>query len=252
MPSTTGIASRLAAVRRRVDDAATAAGRAPADVRVLLATKTQDAATVREAVLAASDLAAGGGDERPVLVGENRVQELIAKAPDLADLVSAGRLAVHMIGHLQRNKINATLATATGVQSVDSLELAEALSARCARDGRTLDVMVQVNVSGEESKSGVRPDGAATLAVDVAALPGLRLTGFMTIGARSEDAAMVRAGFARLRRIRDDVVGGGAPGTGEARELSMGMTSDLELAVAEGATIVRVGTGVFGARPPAG
>jgi len=248
MPSTTGIATRLAAVRRRVDAAATAAGRVPSDVRTLLATKTQDGATVREAVLAASALAAAAGDTRPVLVGENRVQELVAKAPDLADLVADGRLAVHMIGHLQRNKINPALATATGVETIDSLALAEALSARCDRDGRTLDVMVQVNVSGEASKSGVHPDDAVGLAVAVATLPGLRLTGFMTIGARSDDDDVVRAGFARLRRIRDEVVAGGSPGTAEARELSMGMTSDLELAVAEGATIVRVGTGVFGAR----
>ena len=252
MPTTTGIAARLAAVRRRVDDASTAAGRTPGEVRVLLATKTQDVATVREAVLAASDLATAAGDERPVLVGENRVQELVAKAPGLEDLVAAGRLAVHMIGHLQRNKVNAVLATATGVETIDSLAIAEALSTRCARDGRTLDVMVQVNVSGEESKSGLRPDDAAALAVGVAALPGLRLAGFMTIGARSDDGDVVRAGFARLRRIRDDVVGGGAPGTRCAHELSMGMTSDLELAIAEGATIVRVGTGVFGARPPVG
>jgi PLP dependent protein len=100
MPTSTGIASRLAAVRERVDDAATAAGRDPADVRILLAIKTQAGATVREAVAAAAEHAAGAGDDRPVLVGENRVQELVAKAPELADLVSGGLLEVHMIGHL--------------------------------------------------------------------------------------------------------------------------------------------------------
>jgi pyridoxal phosphate enzyme (YggS family) len=250
MPSASPIAARLAAVRGRVDAAARAAGRDPADVRVLLATKTQDAATVRAAVSAASDMAAATGDGRPVLVGENRVQELVAKAPELADLVAAGGVEVHMIGHLQRNKVNATLATASCVQTVDALPLAEALAARCARDGRTLDVMVQVNVSGEKSKSGVEPDAAEALAAAVATLGGLRLTGFMTIGARSDDDAVVRAGFARLRAIRDEVVASGAPGTAGARELSMGMTGDLELAVAEGATIVRVGTAVFGERPP--
>lgn len=249
MPSDPGIASRLAAVRARIDAAATAAGRAPHDVRLLLATKTQDAATVLEAVRAATALAGRAGDPRPVLVGENRVQELVAKAPDLAGLVAQGRLEVHMIGHLQRNKANQLLATASCLETVDSLDLARALAARCARDGRELAVMVQVNVSGEASKSGVAPDDAAALAADVAALPGLRLTGFMTIGARSEDDAVVRAGFARLRELRDAVASSGAPGTAEARELSMGMTGDLELAVAEGATIVRVGTAVFGRRP---
>jgi uncharacterized pyridoxal phosphate-containing UPF0001 family protein len=110
--------------------------------------------------------------------------------------------------------------------------------------------MVQVNVTGEESKSGVGPDAAAELATAVAALPGLRLTGFMTIGARLEgsDEEPVRAGFARLRAVRDEVRASGAPGTASATELSMGMTGDLELAIAEGATVVRVGTAVR--RPP--
>lgn len=251
MPGSSDLRSRLSAVRYRVADAARAAGRDPAEVRVLLATKTQDAATVADAVTAALELAAAEGDDRPLLVGENRVQELVAKAPALADLVAAGRVESHMIGHLQRNKVNQVLAHATGVESVDSATLASALSSRCERDGRTLDVMVQVNVSGEESKSGVAPGEAAALATDVAALPGLRLTGFMTIGLNSDDEEAVRAGFALLRRLRDDVVASGAPGTATARELSMGMTGDLELAVAEGATVVRVGTAVFGARATA-
>ncbi|GAA1740989.1 YggS family pyridoxal phosphate-dependent enzyme [Isoptericola hypogeus] len=249
MPSSPGIRARLAAVHDRVAAAAEAAGRDAGEVRVLLATKTQDAATALAGVEAALDLADRAGDGRPVLVGENRVQELVAKAPALAGLVAGGRLGVHMIGHLQRNKANQVLAAATCVESVDTLALASALASRCERDGRTLDVMVQVNVSGEASKSGAEPGDAAALAAAVAALHGLRLTGFMTIGARSEDDAVVREGFARLREIRDGVVASGAPGTGDARELSMGMTGDLELAVAEGATIVRVGTAVFGARP---
>ncbi|SKC65763.1 YggS family pyridoxal phosphate-dependent enzyme [Krasilnikoviella flava] len=244
-----GIPARLAAVHDRVADAARAAGRDPREVRVLLATKTQDAETVLAGVRAAVDLAAAAGDVRPVLVGENRVQELVAKAPALADLVGAGKVEAHLIGHLQKNKVNQVLAAATAVDSVDSLALATALSTRCQRDGRALDVLVQVNVSGEASKSGVAPDEAGALAVDVAALPGLRLAGFMTIGARSDDEALVRAGFARLRAVRDAVLASGAPGTRDARELSMGMTGDLELAVAEGATVVRVGTAVFGARP---
>ncbi|GAB2476729.1 YggS family pyridoxal phosphate-dependent enzyme [Xylanimonas ulmi] len=234
--------ARIDAVRARVADAARAAGRDPRGVRVLLATKTQDAATVLAAVEAAWD------GERPVLLGENRVQELTAKAPALAGLVADGRVETHLIGHLQRNKVNAALATASCVQTVDSLALAAALASRCERDGRVLDVMVQVNVSGEPTKAGVGPHEAPHLACEVAALAGLRLTGLMTIGARSDDAALVSAGFARLRAIRDDVVASGAPGTAQARELSMGMTGDLELAVAQGATIVRVGTAVFGPR----
>ncbi|MCF4121793.1 YggS family pyridoxal phosphate-dependent enzyme [Antribacter sp. KLBMP9083] len=231
------VADNLARLRARIDAAAVAAGRDPSGVRLLVATKTQDAPTVLEALDAGVDL-----------IGENRVQELVAKAPALADRVAAGTAAVHMIGHLQRNKVNQVLATATCVESVDSADVAAALATRCAAAGRTLDMMVQVNVSGEETKAGVAPDAAAAFACTVAAMPGLRLTGFMTIGAHSDDEALVRAGFARLRAVRDEVLASGRPGTADARELSMGMTGDLELAIAEGATIVRVGTAVFGPR----
>lgn len=242
---------RVLAARTRIDDAARTAGRDPSEVRLLLATKTQDVATVLEAVLATTEIAADRGDDGAALIGENRVQELVAKAPDLADLVAAGRLEVHMIGNLQRNKINQMLPTVTGLASIDRLPLAEAVAQRCTRAGRVLDVMVQVNVSAESSKSGASPSDATALATAVSALDGLHLTGFMTIGANTSDEAEVRAGFARLREVRDEVLASGAPGTSDARELSMGMSTDLELAVAEGATTVRVGTAVFGERPAA-
>ena len=227
------LAARLATVRARVADAARTAGRDPAEVSVLLATKTQPAQVVR-AVL---DLPGAAG----MLRGENRVQELVAKGPALAGLPAP----VHLIGPLQSNKVNAALRWVTCVESVASTRLADALSAR-VEPGRTLDVMVQVNVSGEETKNGVTPDEAPTLARHVAALPGLRLTGFMTIGAHTSDETVVRSGFATLRTIRDTAL---ADGLTSATALSMGMTADLELAVTEGATIVRVGTAVFGPRP---
>ena len=226
-------AARLAAVHARVADAARAAGRDPGDVTVLLATKTQDPETIR-AVLTLPGTAG-------VLRGENRVQELVAKGPELADLA----MPTHLIGPLQSNKVNAALRWVTCVESVASARLADALSARVAPD-RTLDVMVQVNVSGEATKHGVTPDDALPLARHVATLPGLCLTGFMTIGAHTTDETVVRAGFATLRATRDAAV---AEGLTTATALSMGMTADLELAVAEGATIVRVGTAVFGPRP---
>ncbi|MEU4365021.1 YggS family pyridoxal phosphate-dependent enzyme [Promicromonospora sp. NPDC023987] len=243
-PGSGSVAARLAVVRARIAAAADAAGRDPGAVRLLVATKTQTPQAVLEALAAGVDL-----------IGENRVQELVAKAPAVADRLAAGTLEVHMIGHLQRNKINQVLATATGLETLDSLDLARSISDRCVRDGRTgdraLEVMVQVNVTGEASKSGVGPDDAVELATAVAALPGLRLTGFMTIGAHLDSSAedAVRAGFARLRGIRDAVLASGAPGTATATELSMGMSGDLELAIAEGATIVRVGTAIFGPRP---
>ena len=259
---------RLAAVHARIDRAADEAGRDPADVALLLATKTQPAATVRAAVAAHRALGTG----RRLLLGENRVQELVVKAPDLADL----GLAYHLIGPLQSNKVNAALAWANAIDSVESPALAELLARRWAghrpawanaidsvespalaelparrwagHRPAALDVMVQVNVSGEATKHGVAPCRGLALATAVAALPGLRLVGFQTIGAASDDPLVVRAGFAALRAVRDEVTSSGAPGTADAGELSMGMTGDLELAIAEGATIVRVGTAVFGPR----
>ncbi|GIG25317.1 YggS family pyridoxal phosphate-dependent enzyme [Cellulomonas denverensis] len=227
---------RLARVRARIAAAESAAGRSPGSVRLLLATKTQDAAAIRAALLAdAAASATTAGAAHRILIGENRVQELVAKAPELIDLAPE----LHLIGPLQSNKVNAALRWASCVQSVDSTALAERLDRRCAAEGRTLDVMVQVNVSGEPTKSGVSPADAEALADRVRALDRLRLRGLMTIGANSPDQDLVRAGFARLRDL------GARIGT---TELSMGMSRDLEAAVQEGATIVRVGTAVFGAR----
>lgn len=239
-----GVTARLRQVRGRLGDAERAAGREPGSVRLLLATKTVPAELVRAAVEAdAADLRAGG-PAVPVLLGENRVQELVAKGPVLADLTPG----LHLIGPLQSNKVNHALRWASCVQSVDSLELARRLSERCVASERELDVLVQVNVSGEPTKRGAAPHEALALATDVAALPGLRLRGLMTIGANSLDPGVVRTGYARLRTLRDELVGSGAPGAAGATELSMGMSGDLELAVAEGATIVRIGTAVFGSR----
>ena len=229
------VAARLTAVRRRIAAAADAAGRDPHDVRLLLASKTMSADVVAAALAADEDR---GADALPVLLGENRVQELVAKAPVLAGLGATW----HVIGPLQSNKVNAALRWASCVESVASIELARRLADRAPGGG--LDVMVQVNVSGEPTKHGVPPEQAAALATDVAGLDGLRLTGFMTVGANSPDEAVVRAGYRALRELRDEVVGH----VPTAVELSMGMSRDLETAVAEGATLVRVGSAVFGPR----
>ncbi|PFG40807.1 hypothetical protein ATJ97_3344 [Georgenia soli] len=252
------IAENLAVVRRRIADAAHVVGRDPAEVRLLLAVKTQPVDAVRAALDAGADL-----------LGHNRAQELVATGPGLA---APGTPAheMHFIGHLQSNKVNQVLRWAGCVQTVDTLRLAQRLDAAVARrvagtengagrngpavedDGGAspLDVMVQVNTSGEPTKAGVDPAGAVELASAVGALPHLRLRGFMTIGANSPDVDVVRASYEALAQVRRDVLAGGAPGTGDATELSMGMSGDLEIAVAAGATMVRVGTAVFGARPP--
>lgn len=234
------IRQALAQVRARVDAAAVAAGRDGVDVAVLLAVKTVPVPRIRAAI------EAGGA-----LLGHNRAQELTATEPDLTDLAHR----THFIGHLQSNKVNQVARWVECVQTVDTLALAERLDrsrGRAIEEGTAagpLEVLVQVNVSGEESKAGVPPSEAAGLAVEVAALPQLRLRGFMTIGAHSPDTGLVRAGYDRLAQVRDAVVASGAPGTDAADQLSMGMSGDLEVAVAAGATIVRVGSAVFGARP---
>lgn len=231
------LAARLAAVHDRVADAAAAAGRDPADVRVLLAVKTQTAATVREALRAGARL-----------LGHNRAQELAAMGPELAG-PDVPEHEMHFIGHLQSNKINEVLRWARCVQSVDGARLAQRLDAAVARrGGRPLDVLVQVNTSGEASKYGSTPEEALDLAAVVGASEHLRLRGLMTIGANSPEPGRVRTSYDRLAELGAAVRASGAPGTAEATELSMGMSGDLEIAVAAGATMVRVGTAVFGPR----
>jgi pyridoxal phosphate enzyme (YggS family) len=150
----------------------------------------------------------------------------------------------HLIGPLQSNKINAALRWVDGIESVAAFDLAHAVASRL-EPARLLEVMIQVNVSGEPTKSGVATDEAVQLALAVAELPGLAVTGFMTIGANTPDQSVVRSGYAQLAAIRDQALGAGLS---TATELSMGMSGDLEAAIAEGATIVRVGTAVFGPR----
>lgn len=227
------VSAGLARISARIGAAAHAAGREPADVTLLLAVKNQPADVVREAI------EAGG-----TVLGHNRAQELVRAAPELADL----NHEMHFIGHLQSNKVNQVLPWVSCVQSIDRATLAIKLDAAADRAGRVLDVFVQVNTSGESTKFGAAPHDATALAFAVGARANLRLRGFMTIGANSPDPALVRMSFSHLAVLRDAVLASGAPGTEQARELSMGMSGDLELAIAAGSTMVRVGTAVFGAR----
>jgi pyridoxal phosphate enzyme (YggS family) len=228
--------ARIAEVTTRIRAAEVVSGRQGAGVRLLVATKNWNADAAVAAV-------AGGAR----LVGESRMQELEAKG---ATLKAAGA-EVHVIGQLQRNKAAIAARWARCVQTVDSLALAERLSRVALETERELDVMIQVNVSGEESKAGVEPGEALALAGRVQALAGLSVTGWMTIGLNSRDEAAVRAGYRRLREIRDQALIESERGLADLREaweLSMGMSNDLEWAIAEGASIVRVGTAVMGRR----
>jgi len=225
----------LAKARQRIDQAAAAGHRRPGEVKLMLASKTVPVGRIAQAI----DLGA-------TLIGENRVQEVVAKAPDLA-----GRgHRMHLIGPLQSNKINAALRHVDCIETIATAELAAKLSLRCLERPAPIDVMVQVNTSGEPTKAGCSPAQAFDLAARVGQLPGLRLVGFMTVGLNSPDAAAVLASYVALAEIRRAVLASGEAGTDQAGELSMGMSADLELAIRAGATIVRLGTAVFGARPP--
>lgn len=227
----TDLEQQLRAVRARIDGAARAAGRDPATVALLAVSKTWPAADVRAlAALGQADF------------GENRAQELIGKAGELADLP----LRWHFIGQLQRNKAAAVARLGAVVHSVDRTPLAQALSRAGEARERPVDVLLQVDLGGAVGELGARggaaPADVPRLADDVAELPGLRLRGLMAVAPRGEEPGPAFARLAELAtRVRADHP--------EAVELSAGMSGDLEEAVAAGATIVRVGTALFGRRP---
>jgi pyridoxal phosphate enzyme (YggS family) len=218
------IAQAFSAVRERIRIACERVGRAPETVQLIAASKFQPPAAIRAAY------AWGQRD-----FAENYVQELVTKAAELADL---GELRWHLIGHLQRNKIKDVVQLGCRVQTLDSLRLAEALAAR-AEAARPLDVLLQVNIAREPQKAGVMPEELGTLVRAVGAMSSLRLRGLMTVPKASADPTETRAYFRSMRELASEF---------GLAELSMGMSADLELAIEEGATQVRVGTALFGPR----
>jgi pyridoxal phosphate enzyme (YggS family) len=232
------LARNLAHVRETIADACRAAGRQERDVRLVAVTKFLPDPAIEAIVrLGVRDLA------------ESRVQRLVQRrerfggtpAPALSEPPPATGIVWHLVGSLQRNKVKAALACTAIIHSLDSARLAEALDAQAARDGQAVDVLIEVNVSGEASKHGVERDQAAVLAEVVMRLPRLRLCGLMTMAPMVDDPQLARPHFARLRELLERLRSGGTVGPG-CRELSMGMTSDYAAAVREGATIVRVGS----------
>lgn len=222
---------RLAEVRDRIAAACARAGRAPSEVTVVAVTKTHPGDAVRAA------LQSGLVD-----VGENRVQELEEKVAEV------GREAArwHLIGSLQRNKARRALPLFDLLHSLDSLRLARKLSDEAAEAGIQVRALVQVNSSGEQSKSGLEPESLVDALGEICALPGLRVEGLMTMAPLTDDERVLRATFGRVRELRDDAarqVPGFAP-----LHLSMGMSNDYEVAVEEGSTLVRLGTVLFGER----
>ncbi|WP_126447073.1 YggS family pyridoxal phosphate-dependent enzyme [Sulfuricystis multivorans] len=225
----TTISANLQAVNRRIIHACSAAGRDPGTVRLIAVSKTFPAEAVREAHHAGQQA-----------FGESYVQEALAKQAQLADL----ELEWHFIGPLQSNKTKAVAEHFAWVHSVDRLKIAERLSAQRPADLPPLNVCVEVNVSGEATKSGCTPEEAPALCHAVAQLPNLKLRGLMTIPAPAPDSALVKRQFAQLRSLFERIRRGGL----ELDTLSMGMSHDLEEAIQEGATIVRIGTAIFGER----
>lgn len=229
------LTERILHIEDRIARACARSGRVRGDVTLVAVTKTLSAERVNEA------LAAGLTD-----IGENRVQEWLGKR----DRLLPHRF--HMIGHLQRNKVRQILDHVTLIHSVDSLALAEEIDRQAAalpRDvsgERTVDVLLEVNSSGESSKFGVAPGDVADLADAMLRLPRLRLRGLMTVAEFVEDPELLRPAFGRMRELRDTLAARHS-GAG-IRELSMGMTNDFEIAIEEGATIIRIGSAIFGPR----
>jgi pyridoxal phosphate enzyme (YggS family) len=226
----TEVARRLQAVRARIAAACARAGRPVEAVRLIAVSKRHPVEAIVEAYRA-------GQRE----FGENYVQELVDKAGRLAAHPEVGEdLRWRFIGHLQSNKARHLSRLGCAVDGLGSASAAQALSRRAAQEGRTLEVLLQVNVDREPQKAGVLPQDAGALAQHVGGLPGLSLRGLMAIPAATDDPERSRPAFAALRALGGEL---GLP------ELSMGMSADLEVAVEEGATMVRVGTGIFGPRP---
>ena len=225
----TSIAERLQAVTERLHEAESAAGRAPGTVTLVAVSKTQRADAIREAHAAGQRV-----------FGENYLQEALEKMTALADL----SLEWHFIGPIQSNKTRPIAEHFAWVHGVDRFKIAQRLSDARSAALAPLDICIEVNVSGEQSKGGVPPGEVRALADEVAQLPRLRLRGLMAIPAPTDDVALQHGQFRMLRELLDSLNAGGH----KLDTLSMGMSEDFPIAIAEGATIVRIGTSIFGPR----
>ena len=231
------VADNLRAVRARIDAAALRAGREPGEVKLVAVSKIVPAEHVVEAVEAGASI-----------LGENRVQEALPKQAELAGLLSRagynGPLEWHLIGTLQKNKARHAVGAFSLIHSVDGIELARELDRQAAKRGVVQAVLLEVNVAGEATKHGVPPEEVVALARETAGLKNVKPAGLMCIPPFTDDAENSRPYFVMLRGLLAEINGAGI----EMRELSMGMTQDYEVAAEEGATLVRVGTAIFGHR----
>jgi PLP dependent protein len=226
------IADNLAGILERIHEAAVRAGRDPNEVRVVAAAKGQEREKIQDAIQAGIRI-----------IGHNYIQEAVGKArPE-----GTSHVEIHMIGHLQKNKAGRAVELFDAIQTVDDSELALILNRRAAMAGRIMKVMIQVNLAREPQKSGVAEENLEVLISAIRRLPALRLIGMMTMPPFFDDPDRARPFFARLRELQGKLIAAGIPAP-EMKELSMGMTGDFEAAVEEGATLVRIGTALFGPR----
>jgi pyridoxal phosphate enzyme (YggS family) len=225
------IAANLQEVLRRIRAAALDSGRDPSAVRLVAVSKTRPVEDVIQALQAGQSV-----------FGENYVQELVGKVVEVS-----GAVEWHFIGHLQSNKVRQIAGLVAMIHSVDRLSLAQEISRQWGKLGSCCDILVQVNISGETTKSGTTGSEALQLVRDIAGLPHVRIRGLMTMPPFFDDPEAARPFFAELKRLALRIEAEAIPGVA-IEELSMGMSGDFEAAIQEGATLVRVGTSIFGAR----
>lgn len=231
------VARRLGDIRQRMGDACRRARRAPGSVGLIAVSKTFAAEAIAEAA-----------DAGQQTFGESYMREALDKI-GLAETLAARKLEWHFIGPIQGNKCRAIAGAFDWAHGVDRLKIAARLSELRSADLAPLNLCVQVNISGEDSKGGVPPEEAAPLCAEVARLPGLRLRGLMAIPAPVDEAEASRPAFRRLRELHATIRASGTVNPGAFDTLSMGMSDDYEVAIEEGATLIRVGSAIFGARP---
>lgn len=219
---------RLEAINKRIAAACQRAGRDFFDVTLVAVSKTVEPARIRQAIEAGVSV-----------LGENHVQEAASKISELAHIVAEHKAEWHLIGHLQSNKARRAVELFSTIQSVDSFKLAKRLDSIAGELGKRLPVFIEVNLGGEESKAGATPGEVLPLCEQVAKLANLELRGLMAVPPFFDDAEEARPFFRRLRTLSDQA---------QLKELSMGMSNDFEIAIEEGATLVRIGTALFGAR----
>ena len=225
------IKNKMLEVLDKIESTAKKVGRNPLDIKLIVVTKTHSVEKIRKVV-----------DAGHCLLGESRVQEAMTKIDQFGPEVRW-----HLVGHLQRNKAKHAIGLFDLVHSVDSLSLAREISKRSLSFGKVQKVLIQINVSGEESKFGVDPGNLKELLENIVHLPGIKVRGLMTIPPFFKETAKVRPFFAKLREIAEAAEGSYWPNT-ESIELSMGMSGDFDIAIEEGATLVRVGTAIMGHR----